>query len=105
MTKIHKDIAMHLMECVQDEEYTDQATIKVGYSVWWCLRRCLSELKTLVAIGGLEYLLRYFIFAELHHNIICNRFPSIYEGVTAISLAPHDYLFVLKPCGAYLPPL
>ncbi len=30
MTKLHKDIAMKLMECVQDEEYTDQATIKVG---------------------------------------------------------------------------
>lgn len=30
MTKIHKDIAMHLMECVQDEEYSDQAIIKVG---------------------------------------------------------------------------
>lgn len=31
MTKIHKDIAMHLMECVQDEEYSDQAVIKVGW--------------------------------------------------------------------------
>ena len=31
MTKIHKDIAMHLMECVQDEEYSDQVIIKVGY--------------------------------------------------------------------------
>jgi len=37
MTKIHKDIAMHLMECVQDEEYTDQATVKVGYPVFLML--------------------------------------------------------------------
>ncbi len=29
MTKLHKDIAMKLMESVQDEEYTDQAAIKV----------------------------------------------------------------------------
>lgn len=29
MTKLHRDIAMRLLECVQDEEFTDQATIKV----------------------------------------------------------------------------
>ena len=34
MTKIHKDIAMHLMECAQDEEYSDQATVKVGYPMF-----------------------------------------------------------------------
>lgn len=28
MTKIHKDVAMHLMECVEDEEFTDQAVVK-----------------------------------------------------------------------------
>ena len=30
MTKIHKDVAMHLMECVEDEEFTDQAVVKVS---------------------------------------------------------------------------
>lgn len=30
MTKIHKEIAMHMMECVQDEKFTDQATVKVS---------------------------------------------------------------------------
>ena len=29
MTKLHRDIAMHLLECVQDEEFADQAIIKV----------------------------------------------------------------------------
>ena len=29
MTKLHKDIAMHMIECVQSEDYTDSATIKV----------------------------------------------------------------------------
>lgn len=29
MTKLHKDIAMHMMQCVQSEEYTDSTTIKV----------------------------------------------------------------------------
>lgn len=30
MTKLHKEIAMRLLECTQDEEFTDQATIKVS---------------------------------------------------------------------------
>ena len=30
MTKIHKDIAMRLMEVVNDEEYSDQQVVKVG---------------------------------------------------------------------------
>ena len=30
MTKLHRDIAMRLLECVQDEEFTDQATVKVS---------------------------------------------------------------------------
>ena len=42
MTKIHKDIAMHLMECVQDEEYSDQAVIKVGSPPQVCF---IPELK------------------------------------------------------------
>lgn len=29
MTKLHKDIAMRLMECVKDESMSDQAVIKV----------------------------------------------------------------------------
>ena len=29
MTKLHRDIAVRLLECVEDEEFTDQATIKV----------------------------------------------------------------------------
>ena len=29
MTKLHKDIAMYLMQCAGDEEYTDQAVVKV----------------------------------------------------------------------------
>ena len=29
MTKIHKDIAMRLMEVVNDEEYTEQQVVKV----------------------------------------------------------------------------
>ena len=28
MTKLHKDIAMHLQECVDDQDFTDQATVK-----------------------------------------------------------------------------
>lgn len=32
MTKLHRDIAMRLLECVQDEEFTDQATIKVQHN-------------------------------------------------------------------------
>ena len=31
MTKLHRDIAMHLLECVNDEEFTDQAIIKVRH--------------------------------------------------------------------------
>ncbi len=30
MTKLHKDIAMRLMECVQDDSLSDQAVIKVS---------------------------------------------------------------------------
>jgi len=30
MTKLHKDIAMHLLECVDDQDFTDQATVKVS---------------------------------------------------------------------------
>ena len=37
MTKIHKDIAMHLMECAEDEEFTDQAVVKV-----LCRTMCVS---------------------------------------------------------------
>ena len=33
MTKLHKDIAMRLMECVGDEEYSDQAVVKVSNRV------------------------------------------------------------------------
>ncbi len=29
LTKLHRDIAMRLLECVEDEEFTDQATVKV----------------------------------------------------------------------------
>ena len=29
MSKIHKDLAMRMMECLQDEEMSDQATVKV----------------------------------------------------------------------------
>lgn len=29
MTKLHRDIAVRLLECVKDDEFTDQATIKV----------------------------------------------------------------------------
>lgn len=29
MTKLHRDIAMRLIQCTEDEEFTDQATIKV----------------------------------------------------------------------------
>ena len=29
MTKLHKDIAVRLIQCTEDEEFTDQATIKV----------------------------------------------------------------------------
>ena len=29
MTKLHKDIAVRLIQCSEDEEFTDQATIKV----------------------------------------------------------------------------
>lgn len=29
MTKLHKDIAMKLMDSVNNEEYTDQAIVKV----------------------------------------------------------------------------
>ena len=32
MTKIHKDIAMRLMEVVNDEEYSDQQVVKVCLS-------------------------------------------------------------------------
>lgn len=31
MTKIHKDIAMRLMEVANDEEITDQQVVKVCY--------------------------------------------------------------------------
>ena len=30
MTKLHKDIAVRLIQCTEDEEFTDQATIKVS---------------------------------------------------------------------------
>lgn len=33
MTKLHKDIAMHMMECVQSQDYTDSAAVKVRASV------------------------------------------------------------------------
>ena len=36
MTKLHRDIAMRLLECVQDEEFTDQATVKVDTVVQTC---------------------------------------------------------------------
>ena len=29
MTKLHKDIAIHMMQCVQSEEHSDNSTIKV----------------------------------------------------------------------------
>lgn len=29
MTKLHKDVAVRLIQCTEDEEFTDQATIKV----------------------------------------------------------------------------
>jgi len=29
MTKLHRDIAVRLLECVQDQEFTEQATVKV----------------------------------------------------------------------------
>ena len=29
MTKLHKDIAMHMIQCVQSEDHTDTSTIKV----------------------------------------------------------------------------
>ena len=29
MTKLHKDIAVRLIQCTEDEEFTDQAAIKV----------------------------------------------------------------------------
>jgi FKBP-type peptidyl-prolyl cis-trans isomerase len=32
MTKLHKDVAVRLIQCTEDEEFTDQATIKVHYS-------------------------------------------------------------------------
>ncbi|CAI8050712.1 hypothetical protein GBAR_LOCUS27818 [Geodia barretti] len=28
MTKLHKDIAIHMMQCVQSEEHSDNSTIK-----------------------------------------------------------------------------
>ena len=37
MTKQHKDIAMNLMESVQDEELSDQGTIKVNKVVAECV--------------------------------------------------------------------
>lgn len=33
MTKLHKDIAMHMMQCVQSDQYTDSTTIKVTKSL------------------------------------------------------------------------
>lgn len=33
MTKLHKDIAMHMMECVQSQDYNDVAAVKVRASV------------------------------------------------------------------------
>ena len=44
MTKIHKDIAMRLMECVNDEEYSDQAIVKVSIilSSVECVKNVLS---------------------------------------------------------------
>ena len=30
MTKLHKDIAVHLLECVNDQDFTDQATVKAS---------------------------------------------------------------------------
>ena len=30
MTKLHKDIAMHMMQCVQSEDHTDTSTVKVS---------------------------------------------------------------------------
>ena len=29
MTKLHKDIAMYMMQCVQSEDHTDTTTVKV----------------------------------------------------------------------------
>ena len=31
MTKLHRDIAVRLIQCTEDEEFTDQATIKVRF--------------------------------------------------------------------------
>ena len=49
MTKLHKDIAMKLMDSVNNEEYTDQAIVKVCYiSVLLSLlmyRSCLLKQK------------------------------------------------------------
>lgn len=34
MTKLHRDIAVRLLQCVEDEEFTNQATVKVEYYVY-----------------------------------------------------------------------
>ena len=41
MTKLHKDIAMHMMQCVQSEDHADSATIKVSHSSsYTCTHTC-----------------------------------------------------------------
>ena len=36
MTKLHRDIAVRLIQCTEDEEFTDQATIKVPNTTTTC---------------------------------------------------------------------
>ena len=38
MTKLHKDIAVHMMQCAQSEEHSDNSTIKVTR---WVQSNCL----------------------------------------------------------------
>ena len=52
MTKLHKDIAMHMMECVQSQEYSDGAAIKVwflliskAYAIQFHVQACLIHMQ------------------------------------------------------------
>ncbi len=50
MTKLHKDIAMRLMECVQDDSLSDQAVIKVSMSGHACVHAKSTYFCTVVPL-------------------------------------------------------
>ena len=56
MTKIHKDIAMRLIECVNDEEYSDQAIVKVSII-----------LSSVESVKNVRYIIAGFFF-QGHEN-------------------------------------